>query len=123
MFRRDAVSSPIKYLTMDSTTDNQIVIELIQELHSEIANLRREAKESNIYAKDVLNMNEASAYTNISKSTIYKMCCRNEIPHYKMGKLTYFKRQELADWLCANRVPTMAEIEQKALKHCIATKM
>ena len=48
--------------------------------------------------KDVLTSDEAARYMGISKSYLYKLTMRGEIPHYKpMGKMCYFNRTELED--------------------------
>jgi hypothetical protein len=41
------------------------------------------------------------------------------IPHYKpMGKMCYFNRLELEQWLLQNRVATSAELTEKAQQYC-----
>ena len=67
-------------------------------------------------AKEVFTVNEASQYTGMSKSYLYKLMMRRQIPHYKspMGKKCFFNRQELINWLQSNRVATDAELSEKA---------
>jgi len=70
--------------------------------------------------KEVLTSDEAAAYMGISKSYLYKLTMRQQIPFYKpMGKMCYFNRLELEQWLQSNRVSTDAEISQKAQKYCM----
>lgn len=70
--------------------------------------------------KEVLTSDEAAKYMGISKSYLYKLTMRKEIPHYKpMGKVVYFKRTELEKWLQSNRVSTTSEVEQKAQAYCM----
>jgi excisionase family DNA binding protein len=65
--------------------------------------------------KEVLTSDEAARYLGISKSYLYKMTMQQKIPHYKpMGKMCYFNRVELEQWLQSNRVATDEEISQKA---------
>ena len=65
--------------------------------------------------KDTLTLEEASAYSGISKSYLYKLTSGGIIPHYKPeGKTIYFDRAELDGWLKRNRVKTVQEIEQEA---------
>lgn len=69
--------------------------------------------------KEVLTSSEAADYMGISKSYLYKLTMRQEVPHYKpMGKLVYFNRQELENWLQSNRVATDGEMEQRAQAYC-----
>ena len=70
--------------------------------------------------KEVLTSDEASRYMGISKSYLYKLTMKQQIPHYKpMGKMVYFNRQELETWLQSNRVATDAELSQKAQTYCM----
>ena len=70
--------------------------------------------------KEVLTSDEAARYLGISKSYLYKMTMKQQIPHYKpMGKMCYFNRMELESWLQSNRVATADEISQKAQTYCI----
>jgi excisionase family DNA binding protein len=63
----------------------------------------------------VLTSEEAAKYMGISKSYLYKLTMRKEVPHYKpMGKVCYFNRLELDGWLQSNRVATDAELSQRA---------
>lgn len=68
--------------------------------------------------KEVLTSNEAAKYMGISMSYLYKLTMRGEIPHYKpMGKMCYFNRAELEEWLQQNRVSTTTEITDKANRY------
>lgn len=47
-----------------------------------------------------LTFQEAAEYLGISKSTLYKKTAKKKIPFYKnQGKLIYFKKSELNDWV------------------------
>ncbi|HBI39989.1 MAG TPA: DNA-binding protein, partial [Tenacibaculum sp.] len=49
-----------------------------------------------VLLKQVLNLNEAAKYLDISKSHLYKLTSRKEIPFYcPQGKRLYFKKDEL----------------------------
>ncbi len=70
--------------------------------------------------KEVLTSDEAAKYMGISKSYLYKLTMGQKIPHYKpMGKMCYFNRLELEQWLQANRVATADEISQHAQTYCM----
>lgn len=67
--------------------------------------------------KEVLTAEEAARYMGISKSYLYKLTMRGEIPHYKpMGKMCYFNRAEVEAWLQQNRCATAKEISDRANK-------
>lgn len=70
--------------------------------------------------KEVLTSDEAAKYMGVSKSYLYKLTMRQQIPHYKpMGKMVYFNRLELEQWLQNNRVSTATEISQQAAAYCM----
>lgn len=85
---------------------------------TEIANLVSE--KTALCTKEVLTSEEAARYMGISKSYLYKLTRLGEIPHYKpLGKMCYFNRSELEEWLQRNRVATSDEITQKANAYCM----
>lgn len=70
--------------------------------------------------KEVLTSDEAAKYMGISKSYLYKLTMRQEIPYFRpMGKMCYFNRIELEQWLQRNRIATSNEISQQAMSHCM----
>lgn len=69
--------------------------------------------------KDVLTSSEAARYMGVSKSYLYKLTMRQEIPHYKPnGKMVYFNRTELEQWLQSNRIATVNEARTEAEAYC-----
>ena len=70
--------------------------------------------------KEVLTSDEAAKYMGISKSYLYKLTMKQLIPHFKpLGKMCYFNRLELEQWLQSNRIATETEINQKAQSLCM----
>ena len=68
----------------------------------------------------MLTSDEAAAYMGIAKSYLYKLTMKQAIPHYKpMGKVCYFDRAELEEWMRGNRASTDAEISQQAQTYCM----
>lgn len=60
--------------------------------------------------KPVLTFEEACIYCGMSSSSMYKHTSANRIPYYKPeGKLIYFKREELDEWMLRNRQSTQEE--------------
>lgn len=65
--------------------------------------------------KNVLTFDEGANYMGLSKSHLYKLTSAGNVPHYKpRGKMVYFDRLELENWLKENRIATTDEIEAKA---------
>ncbi len=70
--------------------------------------------------KEVLTFNETAAFTGLSKSSLYKLTMNRIIPHFKPnGKLCYFNRVEVEEWLQQNRVATADETAMQAQAHCM----
>lgn len=81
------------------------------------------AAQTMICTKEVLTTDEAAKYMGIKVSYLYKLTMRGEIPHYKPnGKMCYFKRTELEQWLLTNPVSTSADIADQAEKYCMTNK-
>lgn len=87
----------------------------------EIKEIAKEVVNNTIFCtKVMLTTDEAAAYLGVSKSYIYRLTSRNEIPCYKpLGKMCYFDRLELEEWIRSNRAATDAEISQQAQSYCI----
>ncbi len=65
--------------------------------------------------KEVLNLEEAAAFIGIAKSTLYKMTHQNRLPYYKpAGKLIFFEKKALLDWVRGAKSLSEEEIRQEA---------
>ena len=65
-----------------------------------------------------INLDEASEYTDLAKSTLYKFTHTGKIPFSKPnGKKLYFLKSELNQWMMQNRKKTVSEIEQQAINY------
>ena len=68
-------------------------------------------------AKEVLNLEEAASFLGIAKSMLYKLTHENRIPYYKpAGKLIYFEKSVLLEWIRSNRIMSEAELQEAARK-------
>jgi len=73
-----------------------------------------------LLSKNVLGIDDVVVLTGLSKSHIYKLTSSRQMPCYKPnGKLMYFDRAEIENWMKQNRVQTNDEAEQKALAYVI----
>ena len=85
--------------------------------------LSRIEKYSLLSAKNVLSLDDVSVLTGLSKSHLYKLTCSHRIPHYKPnGKLVYFDRGEIENWMKQNRIASEDEVEQGAINYCVIGK-
>jgi len=72
--------------------------------------------------KNVLTFDEAARYMGISKSDLYKRTSNREIPFSKpRGKMCYFDRIQLEQYLLQNPITTADEIERQAVNYCYNT--
>lgn len=72
-------------------------------------------------AKAVLTIADAALLTGLSKSHLYKLTCTHQIPHYKPnGKLLYFDRKDLENWMKQGKINTTLESEQQAAAYLVA---
>ena len=68
--------------------------------------------------KEVLTFEETCDYTGISRSYLYKLTASGNIPHSKPnGKMIFFEKRKLNDWLLQNSRKSHAEITDDALKY------
>ena len=75
-----------------------------------------------VSSPEILNLNQATEYLSLSKSTLYKFTSKREIPHFKKGKKIYFRKIELDEWLTQLRIATKDEIEREAINYLIRNK-
>lgn len=73
--------------------------------------------------KPVLDIEEAAAFTGISKRTLYELTAKREIPYYKKGIRVYFRKDELEAWLTETRILTNREVESRAATHVALNKL
>ncbi len=72
-------------------------------------------------AKEAFTMDDAAAYTGLSKGYLYRLVSEKRIPYYKGagGKITYFAKTELTRWLLKHRVSTTEEAQQAAAAYVV----
>lgn len=73
--------------------------------------------------KEILTADEAARYLGMTKNALYKLTHNRIIPFSKPnGKMCYFRRTDLEDWMMSNPVATTSELNAKALGHCMRTR-
>ena len=74
---------------------------------------------SAIWQKPILTAKEMANYMGIALSTLYKMTHQNIIPFSKPnGKMIFFDRVEVENWMRSNRYSTQEEAKQQAFSYC-----
>ena len=68
--------------------------------------------------KEIFTISEVCSYTGFEKSYIYKLTSSRKIPHFKSpgGKIVFFKRVEINDWLTQIKVKTIDEINSEVTR-------
>lgn len=73
--------------------------------------------------KTILNVEELSDYTGFKKSYIYKLVHTNSIPFSKpFGKVLFFDRIKIDEWLLKNNHKSNDEIQQEAIEFSLRKK-
>ncbi|HPE84106.1 MAG TPA: helix-turn-helix domain-containing protein, partial [Aequorivita sp.] len=66
---------------------------------------------NNLQHKEILSFQEAIAYLDVSKSFLYKLTSSNNITFFKpSGKLIYFKKSDLDQWILRNESPALESL-------------
>ena len=72
-----------------------------------------------IWQKPILTAKEMANYMGIALSTLYKMTHQNIIPFSKPnGKMIFFDRVEVEEWLMSNRYAPQVETAHRATIYC-----
>lgn len=96
---------------IDKLEGSLAVLGDIAELHKRIESLEN----SRFANKDVLTFDEACQYLGVSDSLLYKLTAAKAVPHYKpRGKMIYFKKLELNEWLLHNQIITVEQARLEA---------
>ncbi|MCB0745238.1 MAG: helix-turn-helix domain-containing protein [Ignavibacteriae bacterium] len=84
-------------------------MEIIQNQLKEIIAL---LTKQNLLEKEFFTLEEATLYLGQSKSSLYKLTSRKEIPFYVPGgKMIYFRKEELDAWIIDSKVETVDDLE------------
>lgn len=70
-----------------------------------------------ISSKEALTVSEVALMLGLSESRVRHLTSEKELPYYKQGKNTYFKKSEVEEWMLSTRVPTNAEVNAIATTH------
>ena len=73
--------------------------------------------------KPILTVEDLVDYTGFKRSYIYKLVHLNEIPYSKpQGKVLFFDREEIDDWLRRNKSQSKSQIEERAINYFLKKK-
>lgn len=84
-------------------------METIQNQLKEVLEL---LKNNSLLQKEFLTLEETALYLGQSKSSLYKLTSKKEIPFYVPGgKMIYFRKKELNAWIINSKVETVDDLE------------
>ena len=83
--------------------DIDSILKRIENLEDKIVNV-----------KETLTLLEAAEFTGLKSSYLYRLTSDRKIPHYKpQGKILYFDREDLLDWMRQNRISSKLRTDSK----------
>ena len=99
-----------------------------QLLYDKICSLERKVDElskqkgitkQELSENDLMTVDAAANYLRMSRSSIYQLTSRHELPFMKKGKRLYFKKEELRLWIeeGSNKPSSQQEKQAQALSH------
>jgi len=72
---------------------------------------------------NLLTLPQVSAEYGISRSFLYKLTMNKTIGFFKpSGKLIFFDRKDIENWIKSKRVSSMDEVSEKAQSYCQTNK-
>lgn len=72
--------------------------------------------------EQLLTVQQAAEFLNLSVPTLYGYSQRAEIPVCKRGKRLYFSKQSLFEWIKDGKKKTLAETASEAEQYCKTKK-
>ncbi|MCD1118100.1 helix-turn-helix transcriptional regulator [Chryseobacterium turcicum] len=92
--------------------ENEIILHKLNRIEKHIFSL-----------KPILNVEELAEYTGFKKSYIYKLVHSNSLPFSKPnGKILFFDKSKIDEWLLSNSSKSNIEIEQEAIEFALKKK-
>lgn|SRR5690606_4366108 len=74
-------------------------------------------------SKEILTLEEAADFLSLSKSAIYKLTSKKEIPYYNPGgKKIFFKRIELENWVLTSKSVSVDEVDDEISSYLSRTQ-
>ncbi|MEM4721768.1 MAG: helix-turn-helix domain-containing protein [Candidatus Methanomethylicaceae archaeon] len=54
--------------------------------------------------KEYWSVEEVACFLGVKRSTVYSLTERGELPHYRIGRLIRFKKEDIEDWMKGQRI-------------------
>lgn len=93
------------------------------DLFQKIIEIEALLKKQYALTKEILTLEESADYLQLSKSALYKMTSKKEIPFYNPGgKKIYFKKLELDNWVLSNKSNGIDEVDDEISSYLSRTQ-
>ncbi|MBU2949703.1 helix-turn-helix domain-containing protein [Tamlana agarivorans] len=84
----------------------------MEKIQNELKEIIALLTKQNLLEKEFFTLEEAAQFLNQSRSSLYKLTSKKDIPFYVPGgKMIYFRRSELEEWIINSKVETVDELE------------
>ncbi len=80
----------------------------------ELTNVTFALSEKETSTDEIFTIEKVAKYLCLSVPTIYGYVHKRQIPHYKLEKRLYFKKNDILEWIDKNKIKTIKEIEDEA---------
>ncbi len=92
-----------------------IITASLSYIKEEQASIKRELKRlaealTGNDGKRLMPVKEAAQYLGVPVSSIYQLCHKRELAYYRPGKRSYFKQQDLDEYMQRNCMPTFEKM-------------
>ena len=95
-----------------------------EQIFRKLESIEQMIADQGILQKEMLTIEEASTFLDLTKSYVYKLAHLKVVPTYcPNGKRIYFRRAELEQWLQKNRKASRKEMEAEALSYTTKRRM
>jgi excisionase family DNA binding protein len=96
------------------TVNFESLPQAVQELNAKMDSIMMflQSAKPDVKQSDLLTIQEAASFLNLSKHTLYNKANKNELPYMKKGKRLYFSRVELMAYLKSGKISSIQEIQE-----------
>lgn len=97
------------------TVNFESLPQAVQELNAKMDNIMMflQLAKPDVKQSDLLTVQEAASFLDLSKHTLYNKVNKSELPYMKKGKRLYFSRAELMDYIKSGKISSIQEIQEQ----------
>lgn len=98
------------------TVNFESLPQAVQELNTKMDNIMMflQLAKPDVKQSDLLTIQEAASFLDLSKHTLYNKVNKNELPYMKKGKRLYFSRVELMAYIKSGKISSIQEIQEQS---------